>query len=625
MRLGINLVLCFLWTAIFVGWSTSSTAATAESINPAEGRRMLEQAMNLPKGRALIAIYAPPIKGGWGFFKQKKYRSIRPETSGLFPVMAEQHLFYGKDHPATQVPQFISVLPGRYILTAKRRNPTITQTIEVEIAAGERRLYKWPNDDGKPLLVPVSPAMARSDKELLSQKVQVIPLDEEQLRQHNRYLLDPEESNIVPGSDCLPDPVKLRWSNARFEGKVRDCRHIKEGTFTYDDGHRVTLRFTEQAEMGKIGARFSIQNDRYILHAAPYHPLYWAQVNSPERWYYRNQRHSGNGNELVAIDGVRLAQVRPDEHQLVDMLTGKHGSTVTLTFNTALSEPIKKLVVTRSNKLFTGLNGWNIASQIEYPDGRRYTGPTTLAAVEEGKMPLVRPLDSASSELEEKNLHGQMVYPDGTGIIGQFEKGLPKGQAFFFKGDQGEPRFYELDASGKNSRLVHSGEELKGSAYSNRSASDILLDFDNLPKSAVIDLLRKRWVDALLAEKWTAYLTHMAELQTLGFDTGVESIYYEARALQAEYRYELAYDKLQSYLNLAGSEGANYAAALDLFTQLQGPAQQARQRRLAKIEEARKNLIRFCQKFIDAEGVLLCGGRQFIDQLEGADALECKK
>ncbi|MGM0679735.1 MAG: hypothetical protein ACQESY_07705, partial [Pseudomonadota bacterium] len=189
-----------------------------------------------------------------------------------------------------------------------------------------------------------------------------------------------------------------------------------------------------------------------------------------------------------------------------------------------------------------------------YPDGRRYTGPVVLDSAKGNQLPLARPRDSASRTMKKLNLHGQIIQADGQGFIGQFDQGQPRGQGYCFKGTRGEPCFYAPDSNGKVTSLAYSGnEELKRPAYSTRPASAILADFNNLPKSAAIDLLRKRWVDALLAEKWDAYLIHMAELQTLGFDTGVESIFYEAKALQATRWPELAYDKLQSYLNLAGA------------------------------------------------------------------------
>lgn len=628
MRSVSNLAVWVILSVVLVG----GCAAPTEALDPVQGKKLLEQALNVPQERALIAVYARALSSGGEFLNSQKKRSIKLAASGLFAATVSEEFYRSYDN-STQQPFFYTLQPGKYTLTATLNQPksrgssqivSTTQTLEIELEAGERRIYKW-SDYEAPLLEPVSIAAARNDESLLTQKPQVTRLDEQQRTNLNARLLNSVESNIAPASECLPDPLKLRWGNARFEAGVRDCRHLQQGTFTYDDGHRLIARFADD-ERAKIGALVRIEDEKqYQLRPIANHPLHRAMQAASARVDYLKLGAINSGN-LVAIDGVRLADVKPDLSLLIDMLTGEPGSKVTLTFENRALGSKADLIVTRAMPEYDlWLNmrtGIGIDSQIRYPDGRRYTGPVVLGSAREGQLPLVRPRDSV--RYAQLNLHGQVIYADGRGFLGQFDKGLPSGEGYCFKDGRGEPCSYWVNPTNKTSNQIYRGEEeLEATGYSYRTVEAIRADFNNLSHSAVIDLLRKRWVDALLAEDWTAYLVHMTELQTLGFDTGVESIFYEARALQANGNAELAYDRLQSYLNLAGSGGANYADALDLYTRLEGPARQARQQRLAKIEQARDKRREFCQTLIE-QGTLLCGCREFRGQLKGADARPCR-
>ncbi|MDZ7802605.1 hypothetical protein [Thiohalophilus sp.] len=636
MRLVRDLAVWGVLSAIFVGGCATPT----EVIDPAEGRKMLEQALDVPQDRALIGIYAHKQSGGSEFWNATRKRGFTLSSHGLFAAKVADGFYISHD-PSRQKPFFYTVLPGKYTLQASLNQPkskygfgnetvTTQQTVEVVVKAGDTRLFKWTQYE-KPFLEPIDGADARNDESLLIQKVQVIRLDVKQWANLNARLLTPVESNIPPGNECLPNPLKLRWTNARFEGQVSDCGYVRQGTFTYDDGGRLTARFPHD-KRGKVGALVSIdEGPRYRLQPIAHQPLHKAMQAVSLRVDYLKLGAINSGN-LVAIDGVRLAHVRPDLPLLIEMLTGDPGSKVTLTFESQALGSKADLVVTRSSpesgsglSMRPNLALPGIDSQIRYPDGRRYTGPVLFgAAKKEEALPLARPRDSASAKLKALNLHGQLIYADGRGFIGQFDKGLPSGEGYCFKGKRGEACSYWVNPSNNTSHQVYSGEEeLEATGYSYRSAEEIRTDFDGLPHSAVIELLRKRWVDALLAEDWTNYLIHMTELQTLGFDTGMESIFYEARALQANGNTELAYDRVQNYINLAGSAGANYAEALDLYTRLEGPARQARQQRLARIAQARKQRRAFCEKLIE-QGTLLCGCREFRGQLKGAGARQCK-
>jgi len=108
-----------------------------------------------------------------------------------------------------------------------------------------------------------------------------------------------------------------------------------------------------------------------------------------------------------------------------------------------------------------------------------------------------------------------------------------------------------------------------------------------------IDLLRRQHIEALLDERWIDFLQLDADLTVLGADTGVEALFYVARALAATGRPEIALQRAMGYLNLAGAEGAAYGEALSLVAELRPLAELARADReaqLTQLQQLRRSL-----------------------------------
>lgn len=195
---------------------------------------------------------------------------------------------------------------------------------------------------------------------------------------------------------------------------------------------------------------------------------------------------------------------------------------------------------------------------------------------------------------------GQITHGDG-GYLGAFSEGRPHGSGYCFtdNGIGGEACRYEEGerVSSENSVPVRNREE-------------ILAQAQGLSGQAAIDLLRRKMIDALSAELWSEYLRYYTDLQTLGADTGLEAIYYEARSLAELNQSGPAFDAVQVYLNLAGSSGAAYEDALALYAELEPSAEAYNQRKELERTRAREQRRAFCQMRMEI-GATLCGCSEF--------------
>lgn len=639
------------------------------SVDSDYNREWLKEKLHaIPENRAIVAVVVTSSGGAGNFFTSRK-RFARLASTGVLPSTAKSA--YG-DTPQLggETSEFYEVLPGRYrfSLADSRTESSLGITgpgdsllkqehvLEFEVSGGEAKIFDW-NKDAPPFVEPLPVSDLLSSNKVLSTRIYIRDMAETQLSSMQQALLHPKETNLVAAAACPPEPLKVRWDNARLTGKVEGCQLVA-GEFDFDKGHRVSTRF----KYGKLNAEVVKTKSSFMLIAQSGTPLAEnfraklekAGVNLKKRWIHENQHlkqkpvdASGNARRLTfitdaeamtlsSVDGVPVSPDKQDIGTIVRLLSGQPGTTVNIEVDLADGNgPATELVVERESVSgFVGLLPGDDTT-IHYPDGGHYTGPVVIKNEVENSLSLPVPfapapvvhIDSGlvnqkkGQNLNRLNLHGQLLQQNGHGFLGRFDKrGNPTGPGYCFTGREG----HSCHAISTAARVAYyrDGAENKWPSYSIRDQEMILAELGKLPRKAAIDLLRKRWVDALMAEQWDTYLTLMSELHTLGFDTGIEALYYEAVALQQR-NPERAHEQLKTYLNLSGSGGANYAGALDLYTRLEGPAKEARHQRLAKIEQARKQRHAFCEKLIE-QGTLLCGCREFRGQLKGADARQCK-
>lgn len=237
---------------------------------------------------------------------------------------------------------------------------------------------------------------------------------------------------------------------------------------------------------------------------------------------------------------------------------------------------------------------------IEHPDGRRYDGHVQLDDAGPGE---VLPAPTPGT----LGAQGQLRRSDGSGYLGRVDEDGPAGGGYCFDASGGEVCW-----------LIGNTRHDVISAVPIRTRAEILQDVQGLSGRAAVDLLRQRMLDALLAERWEEYLATHRDLQTLGVDTGLESIYYEARALAELGRILPAFQSVQTYLEVAGRSGAAYPKALDLYADLQPQYPEAKRYFDDYFVKARNTRRDFCKARIEAD-MPLCGCREF-DDLNIAEA-----
>lgn len=229
-----------------------------------------------------------------------------------------------------------------------------------------------------------------------------------------------------------------------------------------------------------------------------------------------------------------------------------------------------------------------ISGALVNPSGNSLSGVLRMARADnQGRLPL--PVLSGLGQLREAA---------GTGFLGNFQAGLPHGSGYCFT-----PQGGALCAYAKGERRF---------GPSTRTPGEILAEFRDAPEPIARDLLRQRWIDALMAERWEEFLARLTDLQSLGVDPGVESLFFEARAWQAINHPELARERTVAYLNLAGNTGASYTQALSLFPQVQQAAHEQRELRLG-----------FCRSAAERD-LPPCGCQEFVQELPALSTGSCQ-
>lgn len=377
---------------------------------------------------------------------------------------------------------------------------------------------------------------------------------------------------------CLPGERRVRWANAELLGELQDCAW-QSGTLRWQDGSELATRF--RAEAGVLASlqlvRSAAGRTLLMLCAQPGSPLF----RGGGALFFAPCGYVG------AIDGVAVAADSTVE-DMIAQLRGVPGSSVSLTVVDAGGSRLAERGIERVQLPHAiGLVPEGMA-RVSYADGRRHLGPVSLPSADEtGTLPPAEPAAGL----------GQLTWADGNGYLGEFRDGLAHGAGWCF--DSFDPR------SGEPCRY-QDGQALLETGALRRSPADILAAQSGLPPGVAVDFLRQRHIEALLAENWSTFLQLDADLTTLGADTGVEALFFAARALQALGHPEPAMTRLTAYLTLAGSEGAQYGAALGLFAELQSQVEPARARRLAEEAAAREAREAFCTA-ARAENLLPCG------------------
>jgi hypothetical protein len=378
---------------------------------------------------------------------------------------------------------------------------------------------------------------------------------------------------------CLPGPRTVRWANAALSTELIDCAW-QQGTVSWSDGSRLETRF--RAEAGVLASlHLSTTSDNQRLAAL------CAMSGSP--------LSQGGGalffapcGYVSAVDGIRIDS-NTTQADLLAWLRGAPNSIVRLSVVDINGRPLTEREVQRVRLPQVLALVPEGTARFDAADGSRFTGRALLLDADaQAQLPYARPADSI----------GQLVRADGSGYVGEFRAGLPNGRGWCFDVFGGESCHYE------------SGLELVDTGALRRPADVILAEQAGLPAGIAVDFLRRRHLEALLAEDWNSFLQLDADLMTLGADTGVEALYFTASALEALGRPEPAITRLTAYLNLAGSSGVQYGEALSMFARLQPRTESAREARLVEEDAARDARRAFCASAL-AEGVRPCGCAEF--------------
>lgn len=380
---------------------------------------------------------------------------------------------------------------------------------------------------------------------------------------------------------CLRGNVRARWANAELSADTQDCA-MQQATLSFDDGTMVNTAIGQARMLGVVLGEISTV-------------VYVATVMEDSAAQRRGVRA---GERIYAVNAQKVPETGDVSQQAARMIADSQGP-VTLTLTDFEGQSPRDVTMVPGPTASSRLRLIpDTPTDVIYPDGSRYSGAINLGpAGEDGKLPLPQP----------KGI-GQRLTATG-GYLGTFANGLPHGQGYCFDADRGGPCRHQR------------GQRVYDTGAPERSRQQILAETQGLSGQAATDLLRKRMVDALLAERWQEYLRRLTDLQTLGVDTGVEAIYYEANALASLGRTEPAFERVNAYLNLAGASGASYADALSLYSELEPEAQAARAAREREQAAAREQRRRFCEARNQADAPL-CGCREF--DVRWAQGAQCE-
>ncbi len=376
---------------------------------------------------------------------------------------------------------------------------------------------------------------------------------------------------ITPAIDgfCQDGTRKLRWHNAQLEAELVDCSW-QHGHLQFDDGTTVALPSLPDLSFRSIIGAFPYPpgsgdvrfysiaqagDDRAAAWPGPV-PVDW------QRWF------ASGASMLHAIDGEPVTGL--EQAQLEALLRGAPGSRLHVTVSSNLpaagSRRFEFELLRNLNAIeeigYSPLLPPKVDARLTQADGSGYLGSIHLLAAEDGHLP--RPLPEGP---------GRKVLADGSGYEGHFSAGQADGLMWCF------------DLDGEGPCEFSGGRRLSETGAIQRSEEEILATQPGFNREMTVDLLRRQHIETLLEERWPAYLQLDSDLKVLGVDTGIEALFYVARALAATGRPDLAEQRAMAYLNLAGADGAAYGDALSLVAELRPWAEHARAMRDAQLTE----------------------------------------
>ena len=373
---------------------------------------------------------------------------------------------------------------------------------------------------------------------------------------------------ITPRIDntCEDGRRTLLWHNARLEAELVDCSW-REGNLSFDDGTTIELLPPDLRARSVISA-FVLPDSDDVSFFIPMDHIQEGRSSSGPGLTGGVASLPVTGH-LHAVDGHSVAELR-EQRELELLLRGAPGSTVRITVASSdHASPSRRseFELPRNQRATKGSGSFLffpplVEARLTYADAGHYAGGIELLTAEDGRLPLPSPEGT-----------GRRILADGSGYEGRFANGAAEGLMWCFGLDDEGPCEF---ANGR--RLSETGAIL-------RSPEEILQTQPGFNRDMTIDLLRRQHIEALLAERWPEFLQLDSDLTVLGVDTGVEALFYMARALAASGRPDIAEQRAMAYLNLAGSEGAAYGEALSLVTELRPAAERARNEREAQLTE----------------------------------------
>lgn len=396
---------------------------------------------------------------------------------------------------------------------------------------------------------------------------------------------------------CSDGPRLVRWTNATLAAELQACGY-QSGELTWQDGTEASIEFAD------------LRGEALRLGRLDVHPVgsgyrrYWLRRIPGSRSIDTdavalidadgNSHGSHMEGSLRAIDGTDTRGMSHEE--TLRRLRGPLGSRVALDLAPGYAQTVDRLSVTRSGPP-SSIALWPEWGRVSWPDGTRFTDGIQLSAADaDGVLPPPQP-----SGL------GEFAAPDGSRVLARSEARMPEGMGLC------------IDVFGVEPCQWSDGRRLTDTGAVRRDVEEVLSLQAGLDPAMALDLMRQRQIEALLAERWTEYLQLEADLTALGVDTGIEALFFAARALERLGRPEQAWQRLTGYLNIAGQQGAYYGEALSMFGRLQPHAEAATQRRItneaAFTDEARA----FCELAL-TRGDVLCACRELISLPAG----ECR-
>ena len=592
-----SLLICIgLWSALLL----PATAAAANDL-PLE--------LELPEGAGALILYSSGSRGSWWHDIE-----IWQGWQSLHRVKLQLHALpgdlVGTRRPADLRPRVLLLHPGEYVVSKMLQEhyrllnspPGYYELFEFSVAPGE--VLIWESVQETPSQRQLDAADIRQLWHHVSHRFAIQPftlreVSAEALARHmGRHsglrpvhidLFSPavRETHVghlkplamEPPLDarCLPGDRKLRWANAVAEAQLDGCA-ISGGRWLFDDGSRLQVVLNRDWRLGLYQHDHSTRVTQRRLS-----PLVEAE------WLLR-ETDGANLRPVRDVFGFpgrfglwfstdALGPQNPDAQGEVHVAYATHYGSDGPRDNGRTLLPVAR----------PGIPDWQHGpARLDYADGRVFLGSVRLLLADDtGQLPLPHPEGV-----------GQRRYPDGRGVIARFLEGAAEGPAWCFDDFGGEPCDYRND-----SRLSELGVPL-------RSVDTIMASLPPLPRQTAIDLLRRRHIEALLEERWEDFLQLEQDLLTLEVDTGLESLFYVARAMAKLGRDEPALARLNTYLNLAGSSGAAYADALALLDRLLGRQGQPASTAPDAAADARLERLGFCRSELQ-RGQPLCGCREF--------------